>query len=85
MTAGKARSSLLLRNEIHPHLPLSKTELLSHQEWLRGTVHVMAHPAVSAFVPIHMKPVQVSCSVPESGTPFGFFSLHEICIMAEET
>ena len=84
MTTGQARSSLLLRHEIHLHLPVSEAQPLFHQEGLRRSVNVMTHPAIPALVPVHMEPVKILFTIPKAGTPLGLLSIQKIGIVTEK-
>jgi len=84
VTTGQTGSPLILRYEIHLHLPVSEYQLLPDQERLRGTVKVVAHPAVPPFVPVDMKPVKVPLTIPEPRTPLGFLRLQKIGVVTQK-
>ena len=85
VTTGQAGSPLFPGYEIHLHLPVSEFQLLPDQERLRGPVKVVAHPAVSPFAPVNMKPVKVPLAIPEARTPLGFLRLKKIGVVTQET
>jgi hypothetical protein len=84
MTAGQTGPSLFVRYKINSHFPAAECNFFFHQKGRGGTMYIVTHSAVPAFVPVDMQPVKIFCSVPESGTPFRFPCIQEIRIMTEE-
>lgn len=48
-------------------------------------MEVVTHTAVSPLVPVHMKLVQVTFPVPETGSPFSLLRLQKVGVVTEET
>jgi hypothetical protein len=84
MTTGKTGSSLLLRNKVHTHFPVSKAQPLLHKEGPGGSMNIMTHFAVPALVPVNMNPVKIPGPIPESCSPLCFFRFQKVRIMTKK-
>ena len=85
MASRETRASIFNRNKIHSHFPLAKSNYLLNQELLGGSMKVVTHPAIPAFIPIHMQLMKVPVTVPEISTPLGSLRIHQICVMTLKT